>query len=95
MSIDKKNAKETPWTAEAYVSNANHQSKRFTFLLFINRMCYNQHVGEGSNLIPRNFCALDRLVESSRMKRAIEAGYTGILAKGSSPFVYLRSAYYF
>ncbi|TFY68327.1 hypothetical protein EVG20_g3609 [Dentipellis fragilis] len=30
-----------------------------------------------------------RLVESSRIKRAIESVYTGILPKGSSPFVYL------
>ncbi|EIM82138.1 DNA mismatch repair protein MutL [Stereum hirsutum FP-91666 SS1] len=30
-----------------------------------------------------------RLVESSRIKRAIEAVYTSILPKGSSPFVYL------
>ncbi|KAG5637179.1 hypothetical protein H0H81_005478 [Sphagnurus paluster] len=30
-----------------------------------------------------------RLVESSRMKRAFEAVYTGILPKGASPFIYL------
>ncbi|KIM42266.1 hypothetical protein M413DRAFT_444701 [Hebeloma cylindrosporum] len=30
-----------------------------------------------------------RLVESARMKRALESVYTGILPKGSSPFVYL------
>ncbi|VDC07390.1 unnamed protein product [Peniophora sp. CBMAI 1063] len=30
-----------------------------------------------------------RLVESPRMKRAIEAVYTGVLPKGTSPFVYL------
>jgi hypothetical protein len=32
----------------------------------------------------------DRLVESARMKRAMEAMYTSILPKGFSPFVYLR-----
>ena len=42
---------------------------------------------------PRSLCRchfLDRLVESIRMKRALESVYTGILPKGSSPFVYLR-----
>lgn len=36
------------------------------------------------------FCISDRLVESPRMKRALEAVYQGILPKGSSPFIYLR-----
>lgn len=35
-------------------------------------------------------CVLDRLVESPRMKRSLEAVYQGILPKGSSPFIYLR-----
>ena len=35
-------------------------------------------------------CVSDRLVESPRMKRALEAVYQSILPKGSSPFIYLR-----
>ncbi|KAJ7637128.1 histidine kinase-like ATPase [Roridomyces roridus] len=55
------------WTAEAHYTNANYQSKKMVFLLFINH----------------------RLVESSRMKRALEAAYSGVLPKGASPFIYL------
>ncbi|KAF8189866.1 histidine kinase-like ATPase [Mycena galopus ATCC 62051] len=55
------------WTAEAHFTNANYQSKKMIFLLFINH----------------------RLVESSRMKRALEAVYSGVLPKGVSPFIYL------
>jgi hypothetical protein len=32
----------------------------------------------------------DRLVESSRMKKAFETVYNGVLAKGAFPFGYLR-----
>lgn len=35
--VDKKQQKDSPWTAEVYASNTNYQSKRFTLLLFINR----------------------------------------------------------
>ncbi|KAJ7695474.1 histidine kinase-like ATPase [Mycena rosella] len=55
------------WTAEVHFTNANYQSKKMVFLLFINH----------------------RLVESSRMKRALEAVYSGVLPKGASPFIYL------
>ena len=33
----------------------------------------------------------DRLVESSRIKKAIDSLYTAFLPKGASPWVYLRS----
>nr|ATV82123.2 DNA mismatch protein [Strobilurus tenacellus] len=55
------------WRAEVHFTNANYQSKKTIFLLFINH----------------------RLVESSRMKRALEATYNGVLPKGSFPFIYL------
>jgi DNA mismatch repair protein MLH1 len=32
----------------------------------------------------------DRLVESSKIKKAIESLYTTVLPKGASPWVYLR-----
>ncbi|KAF8907538.1 histidine kinase-like ATPase [Mucidula mucida] len=53
------NDKPESWKAEAHFTNANYQSKKTIFLLFINH----------------------RLVESSRMKRALEAVYNGILPK--------------
>jgi DNA mismatch repair ATPase MutL len=34
--------------------------------------------------------ASDRLVESPRLKKALELTYTGILPKGAYPFIYLR-----
>lgn len=37
VAIDKSGEAESPWTAEAMASNANHQSKKFILLLFINR----------------------------------------------------------
>lgn len=42
--------------------------------------------------MPDTLCGLDRLVESSRIKKALEGVYNGVLAKGASPFVYLRYA---
>ena len=75
------------WSAEAYFTSTNYQAKKVVFLLFINR----------TSFLPPRFRLLvpnlipDRLVESPRMKRAFEAAYQGILPKGTSPFMYLRS----
>jgi DNA mismatch repair protein MLH1 len=74
------------WSAEAYASSVNFQSKRFTFLLFINRE------SSGDKPAGRFSSAADRLVDSQRIKRAIESVYSAILPKGASPFVYLRCA---
>ena len=75
------------WHAEAYITNANYSAKKMVFLLFINRTTY---CSPNSSFVLFDLFK-DRLVESSRMKRAFEAVYNGILPKGSSPFVYLRS----
>lgn len=77
------------WDAEAHFTNANYQSKKLVLLLFINRepsisvFCDNRtsHLGASTS---------DRLVESTKIRKAVEAIYTGILPKGASPFVYLR-----
>ncbi|KAI0252858.1 DNA mismatch repair protein [Lactifluus subvellereus] len=72
------------WTAQAHFTNANYHSKKFVLLLFIN----------SENLLDYRTCHdlgrfIDRLVESSRIKKALEACYTGVLPKGCSPFIYL------
>lgn len=72
------------WNAEAFVTSPNYQAKRFIFLLFINRKFMTVLVDLCVNDIS------DRLVESARIKKSIEAAYSGALAKGSSPFIYLR-----
>ena len=71
------------WTADALFTNANYQAKKMTFILFINRMLFLKALMRFSS-------TLDRLVESPRIKRAVESIYNGILPKGSFPFVYLR-----
>jgi DNA mismatch repair protein MLH1 len=80
-----KSREDDSWIAQAHFTNANYHSKKMVFLLFIN-----------SKRFPQSLCVLssetfvDRLVESSRIKKAIEACYTGVLPKGTSPFIYLR-----
>ena len=73
------------WNAELYFTNANYQAKKMVFLLFINRKPRPLVLQLASD----TSCP-DRLVESPRMKKALEAVYTNILPKGASPFVYLR-----
>ena len=73
------------WSAQAHFTNANYHSKKMVFLLFINS---NDFYNLLCVLLSETF--VDRLVESSRIKKAIEACYTGVLPKGTSPFIYLR-----
>lgn len=76
---------EVAWEAEAYVTGVNYHVKKMVFLLFINSV--SSLIIKGHALNPP---VIDRLVESSRIKRAIEAVYNSILPKGTCPFVYLR-----
>ena|SRR5258708_40201253 len=39
------------WSAEAYASSVNYQSKRFTFLLFINRESFRDGIAGRSALL--------------------------------------------
>jgi len=75
------------WKAEVVFTNASYQAKKFVFLLFINR----KDIYHSSNRPPdAESVTKDRLVESTRVKRAMETIYTSILPKGFSPFMYLR-----
>ena len=80
-----KPAEDDSWSAQAHFTNANYHSKKTVFLLFINSNDFHNLL---SVLSSQTFA--DRLVESSRIKKAIEACYTGVLPKGTSPFIYLR-----
>lgn len=74
------------WKADSHFTNANYQGKKMVFLLFINRKL----LAILSNNQTLYTFGIDRLVESARFKRAVEAVYSGVLPKGASPFVYLR-----
>lgn len=66
--IELKCASETlGFKADGYVSNANYNVKRTSFLLFINH----------------------RSVESTPIRKALEATYAAFLPKGGHPFLYL------
>ena len=86
VDMDRTDASPT-WNAESYFTNSSYQAKKTVFLLFINREpCQYLVLSRFSQLLPSS----DRLVESSRIKKALEGVYVGVLPKGTSPFLYLR-----
>lgn len=66
---------------QGLTTNANYSLKKLEFLLFINSMC-------GNRLLL--LLSLDRLVDCSSLRKAIEAVYSVYLPKHSHPFVYMR-----
>ena len=93
-----KKEKERIWT-KTIITIQNHGTQHLTSPMQITKQrkssfSYLLTVSKIDFIILRHlitfFCASDRLVESPRMKRALEAVYQGILPKGSSPFIYLR-----
>jgi DNA mismatch repair protein MLH1 len=64
--------------AAGYITNSNYHAKKTTFLLFIN-----------SPPSIRLELMIDRSVDSTPLRRALEQVYTTFLPKGGHPFIYL------
>jgi DNA mismatch repair protein MLH1 len=62
------------FTSKGYISNANYNSKRKEFILFINRI----------------HCLLDRLVDCPTLKKAVDAVFAKYLPKGTYSFSYIE-----
>ena len=82
-----KRTDKTKWKAEAVFTDTAYHGKKSTLLLFINR---KDGLSSTVALYNGSCSVADRLVESRRIQRGIEAVYTAILPKGAHPFVYLR-----
>lgn len=73
-----------------WVSNANSSwARKGGWMLFINSEL--PEIPKQRRVIQKRADAIDRLVESPKIKKAIDSMYTAYLAKGSNPWVYLRS----
>ena len=71
---------------KGYVSNANtNWARRGGWLFFINSETHSR--SRNTSLM---HVRTDRLVDSSKIKKALESLYTTYLAKGASPWMYLR-----
>lgn len=73
--------------AKGYVSGPGYSGKKAVLLLFINSMWFF-HFHWGCRAERES---TDRLVDSSKFKRAAEALYQTILPKGAFPFIYASS----
>ena len=73
-----------------WATNANWSQKRSTFLLFINRKSMSFARPESPVLMAALTWPIDRLVDSSKMRKALESLYTAYLPKGAYPFIYIR-----
>ena len=71
-----------------YISNANYSVKKLNFILFINRkvlpMCVHWIT----------YQCVDRLVDSTNIRKSLESVYANYLPKHSHPFIYLRCCVY-
>lgn len=74
------------------VTNANYSNKKLTFLLFINRKSNFGIFFLFSFLIFYDILSvfLDRLVDSTSLRKALTLTYSAYLPKHSHPFIYLR-----
>lgn len=85
--------KQLGFKMEGQITNANYSVKKLQFLLFINRKIFVYiH-------LMKVICAwlseyfypfIDRLVDSSSLRKAVEVVYNAYLPKNTHPFVYMR-----
>ena len=76
---------------KGWVSNANSSwSKKGGWLLFINSELFIMYALKDAHSLHNS----DRLVDSNKLKKAVEGHYTSYLPKGASPWAYLRYVFF-